>query len=235
MFKFAHRGASGTAPENTLSAMKKAMDLGVEAVEFDVQLSKDNKLVVIHDYKVDRTTNGKGYVMRKTLQELKALDAGSWYGDEYKEERIPTLEEVIEFLPEDILLNIEIKSFVLDVRDISARVVEVIERYDIEERVIISSFDHKLLKRVKEIDSSIKIGLLFYGKLLDLDRYPSLNYLKPYSLHFSADYLDEEDLMKLSELPYKVYSYTINDLELAKKFEEYGLDGYFTDYPGKKE
>lgn len=231
MLKFAHRGASGSAPENTLAAMKKAVDLGAEAIEFDVQLTKDKRIVAIHDYKVDRTTNGRGYVMKKSLGDLKKLDVGSWFGDEYIGEKIPTLEEVIESLPSNILLNIEIKSFMLDMRDISRFVVEIIKKYEIEERVIVSSFDHKLLKKVRDLDEEIRIGMLFYGKLLDIEKYPPLKYLKPYSLHFSSEYLDKEDLEKLRKLPYKTYSYTINDEKLAKQFGEYGLDGYFTDYP----
>lgn len=231
MLKFAHRGASGSAPENTLAAMKKSVDLGAVAIEFDVQLTKDKKVVVIHDYKVDRTSNGKGYVMNKSLDELKKLDVGSWFGKEYTGEKISTLEEVIDCLPNNILLNIEIKSFMLDMRDISRFVVDIIKKYEIEERVIISSFDHKLLKKVRDLDEGIRIGMLFYGKLLDIEQYPPLKYLKPYSLHFSAEYLDEEDLEKLRKLPYKTYSYTINDEKLAKQLGEYGLDGYFTDYP----
>ena len=231
MLKFAHRGASGSAPENTLAAIKKAVDLGAVAIEFDVQLTKDRKVVVIHDYKVDRTTNGKGYVMNKSLADLKKLDVGSWFGNEYTDEKIATLEEVIECLPNNILLNIEIKSFMLDIRDISKFVVDIVKKYEIQERVIISSFDHKLLKKVRELDENIRIGMLFYGKLLDIEKYPPLKYLKPYSIHLSSEYLDKEDLEKLKKLPYKIYSYTINDEKLAKIFGEYGLNGYFTDYP----
>lgn len=229
MLKFAHRGASGHAPENTLAAMKKAVAAGFKAVEFDVQLSKDNEVVVIHDYKLERTTDMKGYVMRKNLSELKKADIGSWYGEEYRGERIQTLEEVIEFLPDDMLLNIEIKSFVLDMRDVAKRVMEIVDRYGIGDRVIISSFDHKILKKVRRYSQDVRIGLLFYGKMMDLKKYPLLNEINPYSLHLSADYLDPEELRELRDLPYKIYSYTINDREFAERFHEEGLDGYFTD------
>lgn len=231
MLVFAHRGASGEAPENTLASMKKAVAAGAKAVEFDVQLSRDNKLVVIHDYKVDRTTNGKGYVMRKTLEELRKLDAGSWFGEEYAGERIPTLEEVVELLPEDTLLNIEIKSFMLDRRDIAGRVVEAVDELGIEERVIISSFDHKLLKGVRERNREIKIGLLFYGKLLGIEEYKGFKELAPWSIHPSQDYLDEEYLKHLKRTGCRIYSYTVNSKERFKELKNIGLDGIFSDYP----
>ncbi len=231
MVVFAHRGASGEAPENTLVSMKKAAAAGAKAVEFDVQLSKDNRLVVIHDYRVDRTTDGSGYVMRKTLGELKKLDAGSWYSREYTGEKIPTLEEVVELLPEDTLLNIEIKSFMLDKRDIAGRVVDVVERYGIEERVIISSFDHKLLKGVRERSRDIKIGLLFYGRLLGIKDYEGIRELNPWSIHPSQDYLDKEYIKHLKGTGCKIYTYTVNSKERLEELKKQGVDGLFSDYP----
>ena len=235
MLKFAHRGASGYAPENTIAAMKKAVEKGAEAVEFDVQLSRDNRLVVIHDYKIDRTTNGKGYVMKKTLEELKKLDAGSWYGEEYRGEMIPTLEEVIEELPDDILLNIEIKSFALDKRDIAKKVVEVVEEYGIEERVIITSFDHKLLKRARKRSSRIKIGLLFSGRLRGIKDYGKIDELNPWSIHPSQKYLDEEGIRELKGTGCRIYTYTVNSPERLKELREAGIDGIFSDYPDIEE
>jgi len=235
MVVFAHRGASGEAPENTMASMKKAVDAGAKAVEFDVQLSKDNRLVVIHDYRVDRTTDGKGYVMRKTLEELKKLDAGSWYGGEYAGEKIPTLDEVVELLPGDTLLNIEIKSFMLDKRDIAKKVVETVERYGIEERVIISSFDHKLLEKVRNRSSHIKIGLLFYGKLLGMKEYEGIRKLDPWSIHPSQDYLDEEYIKQLKSTGCRIYTYTVNSRERFKELKKLGVDGIFSDHPDLEE
>lgn len=231
MVVFAHRGASGGAPENTLASMKNAVAAGAKAVEFDVQLSKDNRLVVIHDYRVDRTTDGSGYVMRKTLEELKKLDAGGWYGREYAGEEIPTLEEVMELLPEDTLLNIEIKSFMLDKRDIAGKVVETVERYGIEERVIISSFDHKLLKGVRERSRDMKLGLLLYGRLLGIKDYEGIRELDPWSIHPSQDYLDEEYIKHLKDTGCRIYTYTVNSKERFEELKSLGVDGIFSDYP----
>ncbi|MDK4490420.1 glycerophosphodiester phosphodiesterase, partial [Fusobacterium necrophorum] len=106
---FAHRGASGYAPENTLAAIKKAIEQGADGIEIDIQFTKDCKIVVFHDWKINRTSNGKGYVYDLNFEELRALEIGSWYGDEYRKEKIPTLEEILELIPENMMLNIEIK------------------------------------------------------------------------------------------------------------------------------
>jgi glycerophosphoryl diester phosphodiesterase len=103
----AHRGGAGCAPENTPAAFKKAIALGADMVECDIHLSKDGHMVVIHDDRLDRTTNGKGLVREKTLAELKALDAGSWYGGEFAGEKISTLEELLDLAQGKVEVIIE--------------------------------------------------------------------------------------------------------------------------------
>ncbi|MEG1836121.1 MAG: glycerophosphodiester phosphodiesterase family protein, partial [Oscillospiraceae bacterium] len=105
----AHRGASGTAPENSLSAFKKALKDGCDGFEFDIQQTKDGEIVVFHDWTLERTSNGKGNLKEFTLEELKKLDIGSWFSDEFKGEKIPTLEETLDFIPDDNFINIELK------------------------------------------------------------------------------------------------------------------------------
>lgn len=116
----AHRGAMGTHPENTLTAFRAAIEVGVHMIEFDVQLTKDNKLVVIHDDTVDRTTNGTGKVSELTFEEIRELDAGSWMSPEFAGERIPTLEETLGIMPYNIWLNVHIKGE----KEIAARVAQ---------------------------------------------------------------------------------------------------------------
>ena len=106
---FAHRGASGYAPENTLSAIKKAIEMKADGIEIDIQLTKDGKIVVIHDWKVDRTTTGRGFVYELDFDYIRSLDAGQWYTKDFIGEVVPTLEEVLDILPKDMILNIEIK------------------------------------------------------------------------------------------------------------------------------
>lgn len=143
----AHRGASGYAPENTMAAFNRALEMNVHGIELDVQMSRDNEIVVIHDYKVDRTTNGVGKVRQHTLEELKGLDSGTWFDTAFAQEKIVTLEEVFQEIPSDMLINVEIKNQSKVKDNIAEKLVELIDKYDRHKTVIISSFDHTVLKK----------------------------------------------------------------------------------------
>ena len=147
----AHRGASGTAPENTIAAFKKALIDGCDGFEFDVQQTKDGKIVVFHDWTLERTSNGQGHLRDYTLEELKKLDVGSWFSDEFKGEQIPTLEETLDIIPDDKLINIELKEEHSVERGTENKVLEIIKRYP-NKNIIVSSFSHNLLKNLKELD-----------------------------------------------------------------------------------
>ena len=142
----AHRGALRDAPENTLAAFWRALELGADGVELDVTLSADGKIVVIHDDTVDRTTGGRGLVSELTLAELKRLDAGSWFAPEFADARIPTLDEVLQALPAPARINIELKSGLYSpIRDLSARVWSCVKRHNAQSRVLFSSFNPLVL------------------------------------------------------------------------------------------
>jgi len=132
MIIFAHRGASAFAPENTKASFKKALDLVAKHFEFDVQITSDNEYVVFHDYTLERTSNGKGKLSDKTLLELKKLDIGSWYSEEFSGEQIMTLQELIDFLPSDSFLNIELKRDKNDKRFFGESFLEIIKPIKIE-------------------------------------------------------------------------------------------------------
>ena len=144
-----HRGAAKLEPENTCLSIKKAIDLGVDQIEIDVHLTKDQQLVVIHDQTVDRTTEGHGAVSDLSLQEIKQLDAG-------KGERIPTLQEVIDVVQRRVILQIELKG-----PDTAEPVVRLIERKNIESAVILTSFVHERLRKVHRINLNIALGALW--------------------------------------------------------------------------
>lgn len=149
----AHRGASAYAPENTMTAFEKAIELGAQGLELDVQLSSDGKLVVIHDEKLDRTSNAKGWVKDKTLDELKSLDFGSWFSKAFAGEKIPLLDEVMELISAwDGILNIEIKSGVVIYPDIEQKVAAAISKFNMHDRIIVSSFNHYSLVNLRKID-----------------------------------------------------------------------------------
>ena len=148
----AHRGASNTHPENTIAAFKEAISLGAHMIEFDVRLSKDKKLVIIHDATVDRTTNGNGKVAELTLAELKVLDAGSWKSSEFEGEKIPTLEEVLKIMPKNTWLNIHLKN--------DAIIGKMATKLVVEQNRLFQSFlacDKKTAESAKRENSQIKI------------------------------------------------------------------------------
>lgn len=171
----AHRGFSGKAPENTIAAFTQALDAGVSMIELDVQMSKDGRIVVIHDNTVDRTTNGKGDVSAHTLEELKQLDAGGWFDIKYTGERIPTLEEALELISSKAWINIEIKSTrVIRKSDtkITDATLEIVKNMGLLDNVLFSSFNHKLMRYLKEKEPSVHTGVIFHP-FLHFGRMPS--------------------------------------------------------------
>ncbi|MGQ9469479.1 MAG: glycerophosphodiester phosphodiesterase [Nitrososphaerales archaeon] len=213
----AHRGASAYEPENTLRAIKRALELNADMTEVDVRLSKDNHVIVIHDESVDRTTNRKGYVKNFTLEELKKLDAG-------KGERIPTLQEVIDAVRKKAILVIEIK--VLNIED---SVVKIIEKEGIEKEVVITSFYHPILRRIKELNSKINTGVIFKChpvKSAELALNAHANSLFP-----EHKYISKEMVKEAHKYDLKIYPWTIDDLDRANRLIEMGIDGIVTNKP----
>lgn len=229
MLILAHRGASGYAPENTMIAFKKGLELGCNGFELDVQLTKDNVPIVHHDWTVDRTTNGKGEIKNLTLEEIKSLDAGKWFSDEYVGEKIPTLEEVIKLIPENLLLNIEIKSKADDNRGIEKKVIELLEKHNRINNTVLSSFNHLCIERIISINSDIKLGVLFEAYLIDVFEY--MEKFKPYSIHPCNYYITEELVKKAKENDIKVLCWTVNETERAEDLMKMGVDGIITNYP----
>ena len=170
----AHRGFSDDAPENTLAAFHKAIEEGAEMIELDVRLSADNQFVVIHDKRLDRTTERRGLVKNFTADELTRLDNGSWFSHKFSRERIPLLQDVFPLVQHGPILNIEIKPDVESTNgaDAEEMLVEFIKKSKISHRVILTSFNHRMMKRVKHIDKSIITGIL-YNPITNFRRPPS--------------------------------------------------------------
>src|SRR6185437_3419865 len=161
-----HRGASGHAPENTLAAFRKAVALGAAFIETDLQLSRDARFVAIHDDSVDRTTNGQGKVHDQTLASLRRLDAGSWFGSEYTGERIPTLEEVLEFTKKNDIV------FYLDLKPSGSwggehALIGALRESGEVARVVVISFDPSILASLRKIEPTLMTGVLYDGQLAD--------------------------------------------------------------------
>lgn len=158
---FAHRGFSSKYPENTLVAFEKAIEVGVDGMEFDVQLTKDGEIVIIHDETIDRTSNGSGRVKDFTYEELLQYDFSASFTEQFGHIKIPLLREYFDLVKDtEIISNIELKNSVYDYEDLEEKVYELIVEYGLDKKVIISSFNHESIIKMKKIDSEIKCGFL---------------------------------------------------------------------------
>jgi glycerophosphoryl diester phosphodiesterase len=155
----AHRGASGTCPENTMPAFRRAVELGAHMIELDVQCSRDGEVIVLHDDRLERTTSGRGVAVRCAWNELAALDAGRWFAPHFAGTRIPRLADVLREIP--ITVNVELKAPGGD--DIEARALAVVEGAGALERVVFSCFDHASLSRLRALSSRAHIAVLVPG------------------------------------------------------------------------
>lgn len=226
----AHRGDSKNAPENTISSFKKAIDIGSDGIELDVQLSKDGHLVVIHDERVDRTTDGIGYVKDFTLNELKRLNAGNKFDKKYSNEKIPTLYEVFELIGSKyILLNIEIKSGIVLYPGIEEKLVSSIFEYGFQDRVLLSSFNHYSVKQVKELEPRLKIGLLYECGLVE--PWHIAKRMHAYSLHPFYFNIIPEVVEGCKKNDVKLFPWTVNDHDHMEMMLKMGLDAIITNDP----
>ena len=157
----AHRGGSGLAPENTLAAFHKALEVGADGVELDVRLTRDGQVVVIHDRRLDRTTTGKGPVETCTLGELKSLDAGCWFGPQFQGERVPTLEEVFGELPSDLPIYVEMKARGHGAWPLAIKVLDIIRSRDRLESTMVASFNPIAMAFVRGIEPRIIRGYIW--------------------------------------------------------------------------
>ncbi len=214
--KIGHRGARAYEPENTLRSFKKALELGVNAIELDVRRTKDGKLVVIHDNKVDRTTNGKGLVNELTLEEIKKLNTE-------KGEKIPTLEEALDFLDKKVKILIELKE-----TGFEDKLLEIIRSKSLEDNVIVISFHEEALRRIRELNDKIETGLIYVRHRNPIKAALSLKaqYLLPL-YRFTHSTL----IRRAHENGLKVIVWTINTLEEAQEYAKKGVDGIASDKP----
>jgi len=223
-----HRGYPAKFPENTLAAFEGAMQAGCDMIELDVTLSRDRKVVVIHDDTLDRTTNGKGPVLGQTFEELKRLDAGSWFAPRFSAERIPELSEVMELTAGRCMLNIEIKQSAFEagypIDAIEHQVVTLVRAGGAMDRVIISSFDKRILERIAAMDAPPVIAYISdHGvdeRVLDM-----LLAMKAFSWHPSFKVLTRDQVDMLHTAGLKVFPWTINTRAEAEKVLALGVDG----------
>ena len=157
----AHRGDHSAAPENTLPAFQRALSAGADGVELDVRLTRDGQLVVFHDYRLDRTSDGQGRVMDRSLAEVRSLDVGSWFGPDFKSEIAPTLDEVFELLPQDFLINVELKVVLKGMKQIAHLVAETIARHGRWASTLVASFNPVALYHLRRFEPRIARGYIW--------------------------------------------------------------------------
>jgi glycerophosphoryl diester phosphodiesterase len=229
---FAHRGSSKDAPENTMAAFRLAIDQKADAIELDVQLSADKEVVVFHDHTIDRTTNGEGYVKDYDFRTLRKLSAGILFGNRYVGEKIPSLSHVFEDLGNSIFYNIELKNLITPFDDLPNRVVELVHRFNLKDRILISSFNPIALHKVSKASQEISKGILVKRDLplsnLLFRLFSNLNYQ---SVHFSYDMISQKRVQTIHSSGKLAFTYTLNNpADIITSMKD-GVDGFFTDDP----
>ncbi|HVN49508.1 MAG TPA: glycerophosphodiester phosphodiesterase family protein [Bacteroidota bacterium] len=226
----AHRGISAKFPENTLAAFEHAAQTdGIDMIELDVRLSKDEEVIVFHDRSLQRTSTGNGPARNYSLDELKHYDAGSWFHPSFSEQRIPTLREVLHAVGGKLFVNIEIKSD-WGHREpdglVERKVLEVVEQCNMNHRVVFSSFNHHLVDSLKKISPSSTTGVLFH-MTRDMGKLPSMLALPvKASVYVCAKReLTRRAITDAHAHGIAVYVYTLNSIKDAQKVLHLGVDG----------
>ncbi|MFV8376965.1 glycerophosphodiester phosphodiesterase [Flavobacterium sp. LB1P71] len=234
MKKIGHRGVKGYEPENTLVSFQKALDMQVDGIELDVHLSVDDELMVIHDETIDRTTNGKGFVNKLSLRELKAFRIDDKHDPRLLAElaqQIPTLKEVFDLVNQNCFINIELKSY-----ETAEKVVALIEKYVVKkqwkyDRFLVSSFDWNALQQVAFLNDKIPIGVLTETNL-DLAQ-AFAKFIQAKSIHPHFHLLTKENTAQMQEKGLQVFPWTINEIEDIQKIKAFNVNGIITDFPNR--
>lgn len=232
----AHRGANKQAPQNTLPAFLKAIELGADGVENDVHLTKDGELVICHNYTIDETSDGTGSISDYTLAELKRFDFGAYYSPAFKGTRIPTLHEFLDIAAPFSVINVEIKSPKSGEKDIVRKTIACVKAHGLFDRLIISSFDPRLLVEAKEIDPATRTGLLYspdspvIEQIFD-DPIAYAANIKADALHPLVAYVDDAYLEDCHQAGLIVNPWTVNLEDAMRLCSDWGSDGIITDLP----
>ena len=232
MLIFGHRGARGHAPENTMASFQMALDMGADGIELDVQMSKDGRVVVCHDHSLERTSNGTGWIMDYTREELRSLDFGGWFSARFAGEKIPTLREVLQWAaPTRLIVNVEIKNGPVIYENIEEKVCALIRECRMVDRVVVSSFYHPSLVRMKQLDPVIKTGLLYASR--PTDPWLELRVTDANNMHPQWHYLDAGWLSGTRPHGSCVYTWTVNEMREWEYIKPLDIDGIITDYPDR--
>ncbi|WP_419465953.1 glycerophosphodiester phosphodiesterase [Bacillus spongiae] len=225
---FAHRGASGEYPENSMLAFQAAEEAGADGIELDVQLSKDGEVVIIHDETLNRTTNGSGWVKDHTFQQLSRLNANAKY--RRMKAPLPSLQELLEWLTSNSLIcNIELKNGVILYPQLEEKVIELVQRYSLQDRIIISSFNHYSIVKCYSLAPSIEIAPLYNMRLYMPWVYAKS--IRAKGIHPKLRAAPPEIIKAAMEEGIEVRPYTVNKERDMRKLIKLNCSAFFTDYP----
>jgi glycerophosphoryl diester phosphodiesterase len=228
----AHRGASGYAPENTMAAFELALEQGSHGIETDVHLTKDGKMILTHDHILGRTAEGTGELKDFTLEELQKKDWGSWYSPSFKNERLPELKDLLHLLRgKDLYLNLEIKFGTPYYKGLEEKILKEIKGMIDLERLIMSSFNHYSLARIKGMNPQISTGFLTSALLIDGWDYVKKN--GGQALHPDHNSVTEDLVKSCHSSQIAVNTYTVNSVTRAEELIKFGVDSIITNYPDK--
>jgi len=228
----AHRGASEIEPENTLASFKRALEFPfIKMIELDVYAIPSGEVMVIHDNKVDRTTNGKGYIMERSFEYLRSLDAGNGSGkgkSGRRHEKIPTLNEVLDLIDKKVTVNIELKG-----ENTAEPVKKVVEEYFKKgwkpDDFTVSSFDHEELRKFKQLMPGIPVGVIFVGIPLGYAEYAQG--IKAYSINLSVEFANKKIVDDAHRRGIKVFCWTLKEADEIERMCQLGVDGMFVNDP----
>lgn len=228
---YGHRGASQYAPENSMEAFQLAYDMGADGIEFDVQMTKDGHLVVVHDEEISRVSDGQGYIKDYTLGELRHFQFNRTHS-EYKDIKIPLLEDVLEQFKEkkDFLFNIELKNNIFAYEGMEERIISLVKEMGLLDRILFSSFYHKSMLRLRKMNSNVKTAFLYCDGILDVHDYAKKYAVK--AVHPAWYLLNRDNMfLFLREFGIEVNVWTVDSGKEIRRLCDMGVDGIITNKP----
>lgn len=228
MINYAHRGASQYAPENTMSSFRKGIELGATGIECDLRKTKDGKIVICHNRKIDKISSGKGKICDYTYEELLQFDFGSWFAPEYKGEKIVLFEDYAkEFLPKNLTFAIEIK-----VRGINKKVLGIIKKYAVHDNIYITSFDYRILKNMRRLDKNIKISWLVKEGINEKN-IKKIKKIKGNQICPIANLITEKDVEFANANGITVRPWKVKNEEIMERMYKLNIQGMTVNFPDK--
>jgi len=226
----AHRGASAVAPENTMAAFRRAAEMGAECIETDLHLSRDGRLVIVHDTTLNRTTNGDGLVKNFTFNELRELDAGTWFSQDFAGERLPAIEELLDFAgPADLSLYLEIKGGAG--YGVERAIISALRGRKEAKATVVLCFDGSVLDRIHQLDRLLMTGLLFDSGGEDMVK--EAVRVGARQIGPRGDCVTPELIADAHRRGLKVVTWTINDAAQMRALAAIGVDGIMTNHPDR--